>query len=94
MLASWRGRKACKKRELLSLIGILMHAGKAIRAGRSFTRRLIDLAKSVKYIDQYVRLSREAQADIEWWHQYAVSVEWHRYDGVSSDHVQTSDPHI
>ena len=60
MLASWRGRKACKKRELLSLIGILTHAGKAVRAGRSFTRRLIDLAKSVKHIDQYVRLSREA----------------------------------
>ena len=27
--ASWRGRKACKKRELLSLIGMLSHASRA-----------------------------------------------------------------
>ena len=72
-LASWRGRKAAKKRELLSLVGTLMHASKAIRAGRAFTRRLIDLAKSVKRIDQFVRLSREARADIEWWHQFATN---------------------
>ena len=72
-LASWRGRKAAKKRELLSLVGTLMHASKAIRAGRAFTRRLIDLAKSVKRIDQFVRLSREARAEIEWWHQFATN---------------------
>ena len=29
-LSSWRGRKACKKRELLSLIGSLSHACKAV----------------------------------------------------------------
>ena len=28
-LSSWRGRKACRKRELLSLIGSLSHACKA-----------------------------------------------------------------
>ena len=64
LIASWRGRKACRKRDLLSLIGVLTHAGKAVRAGRSFTRRLIDLAKSAKNLEQYVRLSREARADM------------------------------
>ncbi len=43
-LATWRGRKAGKKRDLLSLIGSLSHACKAVRAGRSFLRRLIDLS--------------------------------------------------
>ena len=32
-LATWKGRKACKKRDLLSLIGVLSHASKAVRAG-------------------------------------------------------------
>ena len=30
LLATWRGRKACKKRDLLSLIGLLSHACKAV----------------------------------------------------------------
>ena len=36
VLATWRGRKACRKRDLFSLIGLLSHACKAVRAGRSF----------------------------------------------------------
>lgn len=43
-LTSWKGRKSCRKQELLSLIGILMHASRAVRAGRSFLRQLIDLS--------------------------------------------------
>ena len=70
-LKEWRGRKACRKRELLSLIGSLSHACKAVRAGRSFLRRLIDLSTVVEKLDHYVRLSREARADIELWVQYA-----------------------
>ena len=36
--ASWRGRKCCTKRELLSLIGLLQHAATVTRPGRSFVR--------------------------------------------------------
>ncbi len=53
-LASWRGRKACRKRELLSLVGTLTHAGRAVKAGRSFIRRLIDLEKSTRRMDQHI----------------------------------------
>ena len=38
-LADWRDRKACKKRELLSLIGSLSFACRPVRAGRTFLRR-------------------------------------------------------
>ncbi len=62
-----RGMKACRKRQLLSVIGILSHVCKAVRAGRRFLRRLIDLAAGVQHIDRFVRLSREARVDIEWW---------------------------
>ena len=33
LLASWWGRKACRKRDLLSLIGHFTHAGRAVRLG-------------------------------------------------------------
>ena len=36
LILSWRGRKAGKKRDLLSLIGLLTHAGRAVRPGRAW----------------------------------------------------------
>ncbi len=59
-LAGWRGRKACRQRDLLSLIGMLLHACKVIRAGRTFMRRLIELSMTAKKLEHFVRLSREA----------------------------------
>ena len=69
-LGQWRGRKECKKRELLSLLGSLSHACKVVRAGRSFLRRLIDLSTVAKHIDHFIRINREARSDIEWWFQF------------------------
>ncbi len=40
-----------------------------VRAGRSFLRRLINLSMVPKHLDHYVRLSKEARSDIEWWAQ-------------------------
>ena len=70
-LSLWRGRKACTKRELLSLIGLLSHACKVIRAGRTFLRRLIDLSMVTKRLDHHIRLNLSARSDIEWWWQFA-----------------------
>ena len=66
-LSVWRGRKACTKRELLSLIGLLSHACKVVRAGRTFLCRLIDLSMVTKCLDHHLCLNLSAQADIEWW---------------------------
>lgn len=66
-VAVWRGRKACTKRELLSLIGLMSHACKVVRAGRTFLRRLIDLSMVTKQLDHHLRLNLSARADIEWW---------------------------
>jgi hypothetical protein len=78
LVAHWRGKKECRKRDLLSLIGVLSHACKVIKAGRSFLRRLIDLSKVVKHPDHFVRLNRQARSDLEWWHLFAAS-----WNGVS-----------
>ena len=71
LLSDWSGRKAVKKRDLLSLIGYLQHASKAVRQDRSFLRRLIDLSIVVKELEGYVRLNISTHSDIMWWHLFA-----------------------
>ena len=78
-LTSWCGWKACKKRELLSLIGSLSHACKVVRAGRFFLRRFIELSTTTRHLNRFIRLSRRsARSDIEWWYQYCA-----RWNGVA-----------
>ena len=64
-LSEWRGKKACRKRELLSIIGSLSHC-KVIRPGRTFLHRLIDLSTKVNDLDHFVRLNQTARSDLEW----------------------------
>ena len=82
-LSSWRGRKACRKlkRDLLALIGTLSHVCKAVEAGRSFLRRLIDLSTVLSKLDHFVHLSREACSDIERWFQFSD-----KWNGISMMH--------
>ena len=67
-----------RKRELLSLIGTLSHACKVVRSGRAFLRRLITLSTAVKRLDHFIRLSKCARSDIEWWYTYSKG-----WNGVS-----------
>ena len=69
-LSRWRGFKACKKRDLLSLIGSLSYASKVVRPGRAFPRRLIDLSTTARQLDHFIRLNVDARSDIEWWWQF------------------------
>ena len=80
-VTKWRGKKACKERDLLSLIGSLSHVCKIIKPGHSFLRRLIDLAKQVTDLNHFVRLNVEVRSDIEWWFPSAES-----WNGVSIIH--------
>lgn len=89
-LASWRNRKSCRKRDLLSLIGSLSHACKAVRAGRTFLRRLIDLSTTARCLDRFIRLDTGARSDIEWWHQYCSM--WNGVSMMSS--VSRATPNI
>ena len=72
-LVAWRTRRHGEKRDLLSLIGLLAHACKAIRAGRSFLRWLIDLSATVKVLNRHIRLNQEARSDIQWWWQFCAN---------------------
>ena len=78
LIRSWQGRKSCKKRELLRLIGHLSHASRVVRAGRTFLRRMIDLSTIPKELNHWVRLNKGFQSDLHWW---AVFLE--DWNGVS-----------
>lgn len=66
-LQSVRQSRKVRQRELLSLIGKLIHATKCIPAGRSFFRRLLDTAHSVKRPHHWVVLTTETKRDLDWW---------------------------
>ena len=72
----------CKKRELLSIIGKLIFISRVVRAGRTFVRRMIDLAKTVKHLHYRVKLNAVMKADIEWWITYLPT-----WNGVSFMYV-------
>ena len=72
MLQQWGDRKVCTRRDLESLIGMLNHACKVVRAGRSFLRRMIDLlharphSSRARYTSP-IRLNTGFRADLAWW---------------------------
>ena len=66
-IPKWQARRACQKRELLSLIGQLQHACCVVKPGRSFLRRMIDLASTVRELHYKVRLNKGFQSDLQWW---------------------------
>ena len=78
LVAKWRRRKACTKRELQSLAGHLNHACKVIRPGRRFLRGVFGLLSQFHKRDHMIRLNAAFRADLEWWHVFACS-----WNGVS-----------
>ena len=66
LLREWSHKRACTKRELLSLVGLLHHAATVVKPGRMFVRRLIDLSAIPKELHFHVRLNKDARLHI-WW---------------------------
>ena len=76
----WMGRgkghapcSSAKKRELLSLIGMLSYAASVVRPGRAFLRSLIDASTTVQDLEHWVHLNAMTRADIAWWHAFLQS---------------------
>ena len=67
LLQQWRAKHVCTKRELLQLIGKLAHATKVVVAGRTFLRRMIDTAMTVRHLDHHVHLRADFHSDLAWW---------------------------
>ena len=69
-LHTWSSQRYTTKRKLLSLIGLLNFAARAVPAGRLFIRRLITLSTKAKRLHHRIRVNGEARADIQWWKSF------------------------
>lgn len=66
----WAVKRACRKRELLSLIGKLAHACKIIRGGQIFLRCFIKYSTKAAQLDHWIHLSLDFLEDIGWWQAF------------------------
>lgn len=84
-------RKRITLRELQSLIGLLNFACLVVCPGRTFLRRLIDLTMGVVNPRHYIKLTKEARADLNAWKLFIESFNGCSMflpdDWVSSDHL-------
>ena len=78
LLQEWGGRRACSRKELESLIGLLNHACKVVRSGRAFLRRMIDLLYAVHSQTAVIRLNVSFRSDLAWWQEFLP-----RWNGIS-----------
>ena len=76
LLRQWGDKNACSRTELQSLIGLLNHASKVVRSGRSFLRRMIDLLHAVPPSQTQIHLNMEFRADLAWWNTFLSA--WNR----------------
>ena len=70
-LGQWNCRRCCRRRELESLIGLLHHAARVVRPGRSFVHRLIAHLRGGRQDNHFIRLNKEARGDIRWWQVFS-----------------------
>lgn len=76
LLQEWGDRRSCIRKDLESLIGLLNHACKVVRSGRSFLRRMIDLLHAVHHPPNSttpIRLNVGFRSDLAWWQEFLPS---------------------
>lgn len=67
-LTAWLKKKKATKREILSLVGLLQHATKVVRPGRTFVSRMYNAAAKLRDLSHYTRLNKDFRSDLRWWH--------------------------
>jgi len=73
-VSDWLMKWRVKKREILSLVGLLQHATKVIQCGKTFVGRMyIFYCCKIKKMGYKRRLSIEFRSDLSWWHTF---LEW------------------
>ena len=66
LVVEWLPRKACRVRDLQSLVGKLQHACKVVRPGRTFLRRMFELLKGGARKQPWIRLNTNFRSDLLW----------------------------
>ena len=65
--------KKATKHKILYLVGLLQHATKVVRPGRSFVSRMYSTVAKVKDLDFYAKLNKEFWSDLIWWRTFVNS---------------------
>ena len=94
-LAAWLTKRKATKKEILSLVGVLQHATRVVRPGRTFVARMYQTAAKVKELNYFTRLNLEFRSDLYWWYTFITN--WNGRSilrspatGISPDrHIQT-----
>jgi len=79
---TWLSKKRATKRQILSLVGLLQHATKVVRPGRTFLSRMYSLAAKLKQPSHRKKLSAAFHSDLRWWHVFITY-----WNGVSFLHL-------
>ena len=77
------GKRSATKKEILSFVGLLQHAAKVVRPGRTIVRRMYCTAAKVQELDYYTRL--EFRSDLYCW--YIFLRNWNKVSFLSVPHV-------
>ena len=92
-LEVWQGKKKATKRQILSLVGLLQHATKVVRPGRTFVSRMYNAAAKLQELSHYTWLNKDFRSDLWWWHIFVS-----QWNGLSlfrhTSHSGTADRHI
>ena len=66
LLAAWLKKRKATKKEILSLVGLLQHATKVVKPGRTFVARMYNEAACLRCLSFFTRLSKGFQSDLRW----------------------------
>lgn len=72
-LSFFHDRPRATIKQLQRICGIVAHASKVIKGGRTFSRRMLDSLKGLPSSKKRVRLSQEFQKDLHWWESVSLS---------------------
>ena len=85
LVRTWRGRKACTRSELESLVGKLAHACTVVQPGKTFMRRMFELLGAFRRANHPISLRATFRSDLMWWATFLEP-----WNGVSMIHPRQS----
>lgn len=76
------GKKKARVKEVQKLVGLLNHAAKVVRGGRTFLRRMIDCLRG-RPKNHHIKLTPEFHEDLRWWLEFVE--EWNGVEVIYED---------
>ena len=91
-ILNWLPEKNATKRKILSLVGLLQHATRVVKYGRTFVRRMYQCAAKVKEMSFFTRFTKEFKSDLYRWHFFLTC--WNGLSLLRSSNFRQADHYI